>query len=202
MSIDDGWIARAHAVKHCPSPNFDARPCGVSLLVIHHISLPPGVFGGNAVCDFFTNRLDTTQHPFYAQIADMRVSAHCLIRRNGEIVQLVNFNDRAWHAGQSSYQGRTHCNDFAIGIELEGTGDVAYRYGQYAALQALTQALVAHYPAIGTHIVGHEHIAPDRKTDPGPSFDWARYLMPFGIPVPEKLPEKLHLESTAADGLR
>lgn len=175
--IENGWLAETDTLRRVPSPNFDARPAGeaLNLLVIHHISLPPHQFGGEAICDFFTNRLDCDKHPFYAGIKDLKVSAHALIKRNGAVVQFVNFNDRAWHAGKSTYQGREQCNDFSIGIELEGDEKTPYRYAQYKVLAALTAALQAAYPAIGEHITGHEHIAPGRKTDPGPTFDWARY---------------------------
>ncbi|PID66314.1 MAG: 1,6-anhydro-N-acetylmuramyl-L-alanine amidase AmpD [Gammaproteobacteria bacterium] len=175
--IKDGWLRPTTTIKRRPSPNADARPTAeVSLLVIHHISLPPHQFGGEAISDFFTNQLDIGKHPFYQQIADLKVSAHALIKRNGAIIQFVNFNDRAWHAGQSRYRGREACNDFSIGIELEGDDRTPYRYAQYKALIQLTKALRCAYPDIGEHITGHENIAPARKTDPGPTFDWQRYL--------------------------
>lgn len=175
--IDDGWLIPSHTIRHAPCPNFDQRPAlPISLLVIHHISLPPHQFGGDAILDFFNNQLDTRQHPFYPTIAHLQVSAHVLIKRNGEIIQFVNFNDRAWHAGQSVYQGHSACNDFSIGIELEGDEQTPYRYAQYKALTQLTKALQHHYPHIGNNITGHEDISPGRKTDPGPTFDWQRYL--------------------------
>ncbi|PIE45623.1 MAG: 1,6-anhydro-N-acetylmuramyl-L-alanine amidase AmpD [Gammaproteobacteria bacterium] len=177
LNIEQGRLCQHETVKHVPSPNCDARPAAdISLLVIHHISLPPHCFGGNDIVDFFCNRLDVDKDPFYQEIAQLTVSAHVLIKRNGELVQLVSFNDRAWHAGQSAYQGREACNDFSIGIELEGDEKTVYRYGQYKSLIALTKAIQTAYPQIGTNITGHENIAPGRKTDPGPTFDWQRYL--------------------------
>ena len=165
----------AEGVRYDPSPNFDERPanCAVTLLIIHHISLPPGVFGGPGIAEFFTNRLDPAAHPFYASIAGLKVSAHFLIRRNGELIQFVPCAKRAWHAGESSWRDRGRCNDFSIGIELEGTGEVPYTGAQYRRLAELTRALRARYPISG--IVGHSDVAPGRKSDPGPSFDWARY---------------------------
>lgn len=157
------------------SPNCDERPAGsaIVLLVIHHISLPPGTFGGKGIVELFTNRLDPAAHPFYAAIAGMKVSAHFLIRRGGELIQFAPCAKRAWHAGESSWKGRARCNDFSIGVELEGTGEVAFTGAQYRRLAALTRALTARYPIVD--IAGHSDIAPGRKTDPGPSFDWARY---------------------------
>lgn len=181
--ITQGWLATSDTIRHCPSPNYDKRPTSdthptgeISLIVIHHISLPPHQFGGNDICDFFCNQLDCSKHDFYTEISDLTVSAHVLIKRSGTIVQFVNFHDRAWHAGASNYGGRSACNDFAIGIELEGDDISPYRYGQYKALQSLTTALQQTYPNIGNHITGHEHISPGRKTDPGPTFDWQRYI--------------------------
>ncbi len=175
--IKAGWLQPSATAQHLPSPNFDTRPNDeISLLVIHHISLPPHQFGGDDIIDFFTNQLDIGKHPFYPTIRHLTVSAHVLIKRNGQIIQFVNFNDRAWHAGQSTYQGRNHCNDFSIGIELEGDEHSPYRYAQYKVLTALTQKLIATYPNITGNITGHENIAPDRKSDPGPTFDWSRYL--------------------------
>ncbi len=178
LTIKSGWLNRTDGVQQQCSPNYDERPLGttIDLLVIHHISLPPNQFSAdNDVIDFFCNQLDCNKHPFYAQIKSLKVSAHVLIKRNGEIIQFVNFNHRAWHAGKSCYQGRTSCNDFSIGIELEGDEITPYRYAQYKALRQLTKALQACYP-IGKNITGHENIAPGRKTDPGPTFDWQRYL--------------------------
>lgn len=170
-----GWL-RPHAhVVHAPSPNHDLRPAGDDawLLVIHNISLPPGVFGGTEVVDLFLNRLDHDAHPWLARLRGLTVSAHFFIRRDGGIVQFVSTQERAWHAGVSSFDGRARCNDFSIGIELEGTDTVPYSPEQYRALQALTPALRAAHPIKAVR--GHEHIAPGRKTDPGPSFDWSRY---------------------------
>lgn len=162
----------------CPSPNHDARPpgCPVDLLVIHGISLPPGRFGGPWIDDLFLNRLDPREDPYFGGICDMRVSSHLLIRRDGELVQYVPLHRRAWHAGESSFEGRCACNDFSIGIELEGTDDTPYTDAQYQALVAATRQIMAHYPGITIdRIAGHDRIAPGRKTDPGASFDWARY---------------------------
>ncbi len=161
------------------SPNFDERPaaCGVDLLVIHNISLPPGQFGGPYVDQLFTNVLDPEKHPFFAKIAAMRVSAHLLIRRDGEITQFVSFLDREWHAGESSFQGRERCNDFSIGIELEGTDTRPYTMSQYRSLTRVIRALTDRYPRLSlSAIVGHNQIAPGRKPDPGPAFDWPRRL--------------------------
>lgn len=169
-----GWL-RAASVHE--SPNFDARPDGatVKLVVVHGISLPPGEFGGGHVQEFFCNRLDSQIHPYFAGICDLRVSAHCLIERDGRVTQFVSFDDRAWHAGESEWRGQSACNDFSVGIELEGCDDRAYEDAQYAALAALIGALRARYPAIAADAVaGHSDIAPGRKTDPGPAFDWER----------------------------
>ena len=144
--------------------------------MVHNISLPPGEFGGDSIERFFTNCLDCDAHPFFDEIRDLRVSSHLLIRREGETVQFVSFDERAWHAGQSHYCGRDNCNDFSIGIELEGTDEQAYTEAQYAALVAVTAALLDYYPLLSAQgIVGHSDIAPGRKTDPGPAFDWQRY---------------------------
>ncbi len=161
-------------VRYLPSPNCDERPQGsaVELLVIHAISLPPGEFGGPGIIELFLNRLDPKGHPYYATIAELRVSAHFLIRRGGELIQFVPCEKRAWHAGASSWRGRERCNDFSVGIELEGTDDTPFEDAQYRALAALTRALQARYPIAG--VVGHSDIAPGRKADPGPHFDWAR----------------------------
>lgn len=167
-----GWLK---GVRHIPSPNFDARPdeTEITLLVLHNISLPPGVFSGNAIVDFFTNTLNTSADPYYETIRDMRVSAHFVIRRDGEAIQFVACDDRAWHAGQSQWCGRRACNDYSIGIELEGTDELPFTDAQYATLTFLTDAIRQHYPI--QHIVGHSDIAPGRKTDPGAHFDWSRY---------------------------
>ena len=164
-------------VRHAPSPNFDARPEGapVDLLVVHAISLPPGHFGTAHVEDLFCNRLDPRAHPFFASIASLRVSAHAVITRDGEITQYVPFTMRAWHAGVSCFEGRDRCNDYSIGIELEGCDDVPYASPQYRSLSRLCALLMRRWPAIGLErIVGHCDIAPERKTDPGPAFDWVR----------------------------
>jgi AmpD protein len=169
----DGWVHRARRV---PSPNHDRRPDAtpIDLLVIHHISLPAGHFSGDAIEQLFTNRLDTASHPSFDSLLGLRVSAHFLIRRRGELIQFVSGDDRAWHAGQSCFQGRERCNDFSIGIELEGTGDRPFTQGQYRALASLTAMLVKRWPL--RFVVGHSDIAPGRKHDPGATFDWTRYL--------------------------
>lgn len=169
----DGWCSGA---LHQPSPNFDARPAAtpIDLLVIHNISLPPGQFGGNAIIDFFQNQLDCTADPYFAQLRGVQVSAHFLIRRNGAILQFVSCLQRAWHAGVSEFEGRPRCNDFSIGIELEGTDELPYHASQYLQLAALTNAVQQRYPI--TALTGHQHIAPGRKTDPGASFDWQHFV--------------------------
>ncbi|SES99027.1 1,6-anhydro-N-acetylmuramyl-L-alanine amidase AmpD [Thalassotalea agarivorans] len=172
MDISDGWLTN---ITVCPSQHYDKRPaCPISLLVIHNISLPPKQFGGSYIEQFFTGALNPLEHPYFAEISSMRVSAHCLIKRTGEIVQFVSFNDRAWHAGVSNYQGREKCNDFSIGIELEGADDIPYEQAQYQSLSQITQLLIQHYD-IKDNIVGHQDIAPGRKTDPGEAFDWSYY---------------------------
>jgi len=166
----------AEAIQN-PSPNFDERPdpSDISLLVIHCISLPPGEFGNPYIDRFFCNRLDPDAHPYFKEIGRMTVSAHLVIKRGGEIVQYVPFDRRAWHAGQSVYAGRERCNDFSIGIELEGTEQSDYTDEQYRQLAAVIKALLAAYPTLsGRRIAGHSDIAPGRKTDPGASFDWKR----------------------------
>ena len=168
---------RLEGARFIPSPNHDERqnPDDLSLIVIHCISLPPGQFGTEGVTQLFTNALNPNEHPYYAGIAHLRVSAHLLIRRTGELVQYVPFNRRAWHAGVSCYAGREVCNDFSIGIELEGTDDTPYEDIQYERLNAVIDALLAAYPTLSLeHITGHEHIAPGRKTDPGVFFEWSR----------------------------
>ncbi|KAA6185493.1 1,6-anhydro-N-acetylmuramyl-L-alanine amidase AmpD [Thiohalocapsa marina] len=171
----EGWLARA---RKAPSDNQDARPPGtrVDLLVIHNISLPPGRFGGPWIEQLFSNRLDPGAHAAFRSLAGLRVSAHLLIRRDGELVQFVDLRRRAWHAGQSCFQGRTACNDSSIGIELEGADRTPYTDAQYRCLAAVTAEIRRRFPAITPErIVGHSDIAPGRKTDPGPAFDWARY---------------------------
>lgn len=159
------------------SPNFDDRPDGsaVDLIVVHNISLPPGQFGGSGIVDLFTNRLDPAEHPYYREIEHLRVSSHFLVRRDGELIQFVACGKRAWHAGQSEWQGRGRCNDFSVGIELEGADDVPFEDVQYLQLARLARALRRAYPI--ADCVGHSDIAmpPGRKTDPGPHFDWPRF---------------------------
>ncbi|MDR0672295.1 MAG: 1,6-anhydro-N-acetylmuramyl-L-alanine amidase AmpD [Zoogloeaceae bacterium] len=169
MAFQGGWLSSARRII---SPNFDARPANetVSLIVLHSISLPPEEFGGHHVAALFTNTLDGAAHPYFAPLVDTRVSAHFFIRRDGGSIQFVSAEDRAWHAGKSRWQGRENCNDFSIGIELEGSERQAFTPAQYAALWPLLTLLCARYPIRA--IVGHEHIAPGRKTDPGPHFDW------------------------------
>jgi len=183
----DGWLSACAGLVHAPSPHADERPphTQVSLLVIHNISLPPGQFGGSAVIDLFLNRLDHTTHPAFEPLHGLRVSAHFFVRRNGEIVQFVSCHQRAWHAGVSCFDGRIACNDFSIGIELEGTDTHPYEDTQYTALQGLTRTLRAHYPLQAVR--GHCHIAPGRKTDPGSAFDWSRYGQEGGW-LPAQLP--------------
>lgn len=174
LQRNSGWV---EGVLQCPSPNCNERPQDeeISLLVIHNISLPPGQFGAGQVQLFFQNRLPIDAHPYYQGIADLRVSAHFLIERDGVITQFVDCNRRAWHAGISRFEGREGCNDFSIGIELEGTDDLPYESVQYVALAELIEVLRNTYPAlVAERICGHCDIAPGRKTDPGPSFDWAR----------------------------
>jgi AmpD protein len=163
--------------RQCSSPNHDARPAGAQpeLIVLHGISLPPGDFGGSAILDLFCNTLDWDAHPYYDEIRGMQVSAHLLLRRNGELLQFVPFTERAWHAGASRFRGRSCCNDFSIGIELEGMDDQPYDARQYPVLVAVLQALLAAYPRLSPRrLAAHSDIAPGRKTDPGPAFDWLR----------------------------
>ncbi len=166
---------RLNAARWVPSPNYNERPAGnlIELVVIHAISLPPGKYGGDFIERLFTNRLDPEEHPYFQEIYQLEVSAHLLIRRCGELVQFVPFDKRAWHAGQSCYQGRGNCNDFSIGIELEGCDSDEFEPVQYDRLAHVIQALAEHYPGVTTEAVtGHSDIAPGRKTDPGPRFDW------------------------------
>lgn len=162
---------------YVPSPNCDARPdpSDINLVVVHNISLPPGEFGGPYIEQLFTNRLDSNVHPFFESISGLKVSAHILIRREGTIIQFVPFDKRAWHAGSSIFQNRSCCNDFSIGIELEGADELAYTEQQYNQLAEVISALMKQYPAITLdRITGHSDIAPERKTDPGPAFDWSK----------------------------
>lgn len=167
----DGWLS---AAQRCPSPNFDARPGGerIDLLVLHNISLPPGEFGGGHVQQLFGNRLAASAHPYFSAISGLRVSAHFLIERDGALSQFVSCDARAWHAGASRFQRRARCNDFSIGIELEGTDFIPFTEAQYRVLDALVPALVRRYPLRAA--CGHSDIAVQRKTDPGPLFDWSR----------------------------
>ena len=169
----NGWVS---GVRRIASPNYDTRPPGttINLLVIHSINLPPGEFGGEAITQLFTNTLDTGAHPYYAQLQGLKVSAHFLIRRDGKIIQFVSCCKRAWHAGASTWQGRTCCNDFSIGIELDGSDFVPFNDIQYTVLVRLTRLLQRTYPVRA--IAGHTDIAPGRKTDPGPCFSWSSYL--------------------------
>ncbi|HXH55433.1 MAG TPA: 1,6-anhydro-N-acetylmuramyl-L-alanine amidase AmpD [Gammaproteobacteria bacterium] len=162
-------------VRYVPSPNYNERPTGtvIDLLVIHNMSLPPGEFGGPHIDALFTNVLDSSLHPYFAEISGLEVSSHCLIRRDGKIVQYVPFNKRAWHAGDSCFEERENCNDFSIGIELEGTDEIPYTPIQYDILADLVVLLKKTYPGItDNRVVGHSTIAPVRKTDPGSVFDW------------------------------
>ena len=165
----EGWYGFA---RHLPSPNYNARPAQaqVDLVVIHSISLPPGQYGGNEVQQLFCNTLDWNAHPYFKTIEGLTVSAHFYIRRNGELWQFVSCNQRAWHAGRSSYRGREECNDDSIGIELEGLEGEAFEHAQYEALAGVCAAIAQLYPV--QHVAGHEHIAPGRKSDPGAGFDW------------------------------
>lgn len=169
---------RLREARFVPSPNCDDRPPGTApeVLVIHAISLPPGEFGGDAIERLFSNTLDFTSHPAYRGIDGLKVSSHLLIRRDGGLLQFVPFGERAWHAGASCCEGRERVNDFSIGIELEGSDEVPFEPVQYATLAAVTRALMRAYPALSERrIYGHADIAPGRKTDPGPHFDWSRY---------------------------
>jgi AmpD protein len=163
--------------RQCRSPNRDERPAGaeVDLIVLHGISLPPGVYGGGAIEQLFCNQLDWDSHPYFQAIRGLRVSSHVLIKRDGEILQFVPFGERAWHAGESCFRGKSRCNDRSIGIELEGADDAAYDDRQYAALLGVLAALLRSYPQLSARrIAAHSDIAPGRKTDPGPAFDWLR----------------------------
>lgn len=176
FTLENGWLTPA---KHIVSPNCDDRPQNalVDLLVIHNISLPPGQYGGPWIEALFTNSLDPGAHPYFAEIHQMQVSSHLLIQRNGKILQFVPLHKRAWHAGQSCFQEREQCNDYSIGIELEGCDDETYSDEQYQCLIELTRFIMTLYPGITkTRIAGHADISPGRKTDPGPLFDWSRYL--------------------------
>ena len=175
LTCSGGWV---QGVRCLPSPNFNARPLDavIDLLVIHNISLPPGQFGGDHVDALFCNSLECEADPYFQGLRDLRVSAHFFINRSGQVTQYVSLDDRAWHAGVSQWNGRDQCNDFSIGIELEGTDVTPYTDAQYTALVGLTKVLMLRYPAISLAcIVGHSDIAPGRKTDPGEAFDWVRF---------------------------
>lgn len=174
VDLESGLMRGA---RHVASPNFDARPHGVEaeLIVVHGISLPPGEFGGPWIERLFMNTLPLDMHPYFAEVGEVRVSSHLLVGRDGELTQFVKFPDRAWHAGQSNYNGRAACNDFSIGVELEGTDTLAYEAAQYESLANVVAALCDAYPRLSPdRLVGHSDISPGRKTDPGPAFDWAR----------------------------
>jgi len=184
MHIANGLLSSA---RQCPSPNHDQRPehCEPDLIVIHNISLPPNEYGGDGIDQLFTNRLDKDEHPYYADIHQLRVSSHLLIRREGEVVQYVAFDKRAWHAGVSEFQGRDVCNDFSIGIEMEGSDFEPFTEDQYLALEETLKVLLDTYSNLSAHaITGHEHIAPGRKTDPGPYFEWNRLSKIFNQHLP------------------
>lgn len=177
-----GWLKGA---RHCASPNFGPRPVGVAidLVIVHSISLPPGEYGADSIERLFTNRLDWDAHPYYATIRGLAVSAHFLIRRDGELVQFVSCDSRAWHAGVSSWRGRSDCNDNSVGIELEGLEGDTFEAAQYTSLAALIAELSRRYPI--AWVAGHEHVAPERKHDPGPGFDWARLRGLLAAPTPD-----------------
>jgi len=182
MTISNGWLTQA---EHIPSPNCDDRPHpeDIGLIVIHGISLPPGEYGGDWISRLFTNTLPPDGHPYFQEIHQLRVSAHLLIRRDGHPIQYVPFDQRAWHAGVSFWQGRERCNDFSIGIELEGTDHTPYTDAQYDTLTAVLKDLITHYPGLSWQtIAGHSDVAPGRKTDPGARFDWER-IRQAGKPV-------------------
>lgn len=176
---EGGWLRQAIRL---PSPNFGPRPAQacIDLVVVHSISLPPGQYGGSGVQALFTNRLDWDAHPYYQQIRGLEVSSHFYIRRDGEVWQFVSCDDRAWHAGRSHYRGRDNCNDDSIGIELEGLEGDHFEPAQYQALAGLCQTLRTRYPI--AHLAGHEHVAPGRKLDPGPGFDWPLLQSLLGLP--------------------
>ena len=185
---DGDWIAGWwRTARPIASPNFGPRPPGtaIDLVVLHSISLPPGEYGGDAIERLFTNRLDWDAHPYYAQIRGLQVSSHFVIRRSGEVLQFVSCDERAWHAGRSQFRGRDNCNDFSIGVELEGLEGEAFEAVQYERLVPLLIAIAAHYPV--RHVAGHEHVAPGRKIDPGPGFDWTLVRKRLGWPA-ERFP--------------
>jgi AmpD protein len=185
----NGWY---EAARHVPSPNFGARPAqtDINLAVIHSISLPPGVYGGNEIEQLFTNTLDWSAHPYFEQIRGAEVSAHFVIRRTGELLQFVSVEDRAWHAGLSTWQGRDNCNDFSVGIELEGLEDTPFEPAQYQTLKTLMDAISQRWPI--AWIAGHEDIAPGRKRDPGSAFEWADLQALLGWPA-DRFPSRTGL---------
>ena len=172
--IKEGWFNNNENIEHFPSPHFTPRDneSSISLLVIHNISLPPKKFGGNYITDFFLGKLDKDADPYFETIHEMKVSAHCLIKRDGSLIQYVSFLNKAWHAGISVYKGKEKCNDFSIGIELEGADDILYTKQQYNTLALASFSIEQEYPQINGNIAGHNAIAPGRKTDPGEAFDW------------------------------
>lgn len=175
FNIQEGWFSdNDEGVEHFPSPHFTPREVNssISLLVVHNISLPPKQFGGNYITDFFLGRLDKSADPYFETIHEMKVSAHCLIKRDGSLIQYVSFLDKAWHAGVSTYKGKEQCNDFSIGIELEGADDILYTEQQYQTLALASFSIEQKYSKVEGNIAGHNDIAPGRKTDPGESFDW------------------------------
>ncbi|QOL25884.1 1,6-anhydro-N-acetylmuramyl-L-alanine amidase AmpD [Thalassotalea sp. LPB0316] len=180
LNINNGWL---EGVEHQPSPHFTSREHNeeINLLVVHNISLPPKQFGGSYITDLFLGRLDPTADPYFESIYQLQVSAHCLIRRDGQIIQYVSFEDKAWHAGVSHFNGRDKCNDFSIGIELEGADDIPYTFEQYQQLANITNALQQVYPIVKEGIVGHCDIAPERKTDPGEAFDWQKFYQLLSV---------------------
>jgi N-acetyl-anhydromuramoyl-L-alanine amidase len=183
----EGWWG---AARHQPSPNFGPRPplTAVTLAVVHSISLPPGHYGGAAIERFFTNQLDCERHPYFQTLKGLQVSAHFLVRRNGDVVQFVSCDQRAWHAGASQWRGQTNCNDFSIGIELEGLEGERFRAAQYRALERLLRAACWAYPTL-RDAAGHEHVAPGRKGDPGAGFHWRRLSRRLsGLPLQVSLP--------------
>ncbi|MBF0470948.1 MAG: 1,6-anhydro-N-acetylmuramyl-L-alanine amidase AmpD [Gammaproteobacteria bacterium] len=187
------WLRECGRLRWCPSPNQAPRPQAddISLLVLHNISLPPGEFGGNWIDDLFCNRLDPEAHPYFAGIAPLKVSAHLLIRRDGGMVQYVSLSQQAWHCGDSSFEGRRGCNQFSLGIELEGVDDAAYDGRQYRTLGRVVKRLLMKYPLITRErIVGHSDIAPGRKSDPGPAFDWSRLSAALAKPDIKRMNER------------
>ncbi len=186
MYIKQGLISDA---RFKLSPNHDERPdeSDIRLIVLHNISLPPNEYGGDGIDQLFSNTLDKDEHPYYQEIHKLRVSSHLLIRRDGELLQYVPFHKRAWHAGISRFSGRESCNDFSIGIELEGTDFEPFTKKQYDVLFDVLRTLIAHYPHLSAKaITGHQHIAPARKTDPGPYFDWEKLSREFQVELPAR----------------